>query len=91
VLTIWSFRGELDGWFSAAPTSATREVQNSISTIPVAPWSAGEVSEIWVGPPRGMPGQSSGMGLGFASGARTRAADSLFEWTLPKGSQLRIV
>jgi hypothetical protein len=41
VLTIWSLRGELLGCVSGAPTSATNDVQNSISTTPVAPWSSG--------------------------------------------------
>ena len=39
VLTICSFLGLDCGW-SAAPTSAIRDVQNNISTIPLAPSSA---------------------------------------------------
>jgi hypothetical protein len=38
VFTIWSFRG-LDWAWSAAPTSAMRDVQKSISTMPRAPSS----------------------------------------------------
>ena len=37
VLTICNFRGLFEGWVSAVPTRATSEVQNSISTTPVAP------------------------------------------------------
>lgn len=42
VFTIWSLRGLLWGW-SAAPTSAIKDVQNSISTMPRAPSSAIEI------------------------------------------------
>lgn len=80
VLTICSLRGELLGCVSGAPTRATSDVQNSISTTPVAPWSSGV---------------SAAFEQSFASPSQASAGAApqhpLLEWTLPNGSQFSIV